>query len=73
MYWYVQVRTYVCTVMYLYSTATLYSKSSDGVNLFFSSSSKSRKKPPSKASACFMHPVVQISTCKFIQVQTSMY
>ncbi len=48
----------VCTVKYLYSTATLYSNSSDGVNLFFSSSSKSRKKPPSKASACVMHPAV---------------
>ena len=46
MYLTVQVRTDI----YLYSTACLYSISSDGVNLFFSSSSKSRKKPPFKAS-----------------------
>ena len=38
--------------IYLYSTACLYNKSSEGVNRFCCSSSILGRKPPSKASAC---------------------
>ena len=40
--------------VYLYSTACLYNKSSEGVNLFCCSSSILGRKPPSKASVCDM-------------------
>ena len=53
---------YVCHI-YLYSTACLYNKSSDGVNLFCSSSSIWGRNPPSNASVCdILLPVVAAGT-----------
>ena len=42
----------IFNIYYLYSTACLYNKSSEGVNLFCCSSSIEGRKPPSKAAAC---------------------
>ena len=39
-------------LIYLYSTACLYNKSSEGVNIFCCSSSMLGRKPPSNAAAC---------------------
>ena len=50
-------------LIYLYSTVCLYSKSSEGVNLFCCSSSMIGRKPPSNAAACdILLPVVVTGT-----------
>ena len=50
-------------LIYLYSTACLYSKSSEGVNLFCCSSSIIGRKSPSNAAACdILLPVVVTGT-----------
>ncbi len=49
--------------IYLYSTACLYNKSSEGVNRFCCSSSIFGRKPPSKASVCdILLPLVETGT-----------
>ena len=47
--------------IYLYSTACLYNKISDGVNRFCCSSSIFGRKPPSKASLCDMLPPLVVT------------
>ena len=54
-------------LIYLYSTACLYSKSSEGVNLFCCSSSIIGRKPPSNAAACdILLPVVVPGTGRLL-------
>ncbi len=59
--------------IYLYSTACLYNRSSEGVNLFCCSASIVGRKPPSKAAGCdILLPVVATGTGSLLSNECSL-
>ncbi len=59
--------------IYLYSTACLYNRSSEGVNLFCCSSSIVGRKPPSNAAECdILLPVVETGTGSLLSNECSL-
>ena len=72
MYMYLLCISYV-QIKYLYSTACLYNRSSEGVNLFCCSSSIVGRKPPSNAAECdILLPVLATGTGSLLSNECSL-